>query len=64
MVRRLEQITGWEKIANTWQKISRVRNDLAHCGMREIRKDAKTLENNVLAIPGELENVYQELSKL
>jgi hypothetical protein len=32
--------------------------------MREIRKDAKTLENNVLAIPGELENVYQELSKL
>jgi len=64
MVRRLEQITGWEKIANTWQKISRVRNDLAHCGMRETRKDAKTLENNVLAIPGELENVYQELSKL
>ncbi len=61
MVKRLERINDWEKIADTWQKIARIRNDLAHCGMRENRADTKTLESNILAIPEDLEAFYQKL---
>ena len=61
MVKRLERINEWVKIADTWQKIARIRNDLAHCGMRENRADTKTLESNILAIPEDLEVFYQKL---
>ncbi|MCA1917053.1 TM1812 family CRISPR-associated protein [Methanospirillum hungatei] len=63
IVRRLEKNPEWKKIADIWHKIARIRNDLAHCGMREGREDAKTLEKKVIAIPEELTIFYQILRR-
>ena len=50
----LLEITGWRNMVGIWERVSDLRNDLAHCGMNERDESLKSLLKRTARLPDEL----------
>lgn len=47
---RFETLRGWEDMADTWERVTGLRNDLAHCGMNTGGTGVASLERRALSL--------------
>jgi len=51
---RFEALRGWEEMAGTWDWVTVLRNDLAHCGMNLSASSVTSLEGRAKSLPERL----------
>jgi hypothetical protein len=58
----LESVDEHEKLIKVWDKLSQLRNDLAHCGMREQPRSINSIYKDAREIVEELNKLYSRLA--
>ncbi|WP_181391544.1 TM1812 family CRISPR-associated protein [Methanospirillum lacunae] len=51
--------TNWKEMVRTWERVSDLRNDLAHCGMNRRNESLRSLLQRTQSIPDELKEFAQ-----